>query len=159
MRLLNSIRAVAKYLSDMADRVLGYINNTQSSTTLPGDETGKTLDWLREAFAADIRRNFANGHDPDGNPWAPLKWRVGKPLILTGLLMNSAYLAAQHAQLRNGTEIMATLSQPSYWMFHEYGTSRIPARPFFGPSAETVQGLADRVADDVAAGALTGGFV
>lgn len=151
MSLLSSLNAIAKYLGGMAARVLGLSSGATPAIGEPGSsDGGATLEWLRERFAADVRNNFASGSDPDGNPWAPLKWRTGKPLILTGLLMNSAYLAAQQVQLRNGTEIMATLAQPSYWMFHEYGTRKIPARPFFGPSADTVQGLADRIAQDMA---------
>lgn len=159
MSLLSSLNAIAKYLGGMAARMLGFGAGGGSSPASgglvpaagPPVDDGGTLAWLRERFAEDVRRNFAGGHDPDGVPWKPLKWRVGRPLILTGLLMNSAYQAAQAVQLRNGTEIMASLSQPFYWLFHEYGTSRIPARPFFGPSAETVQGLADRMARDMAA--------
>lgn len=158
MGLLSSLNAVAKYLTGMAARVLGLASGSPAAADGGGGgsggglaDDGGTLAWLRERFAEDVRNNFAGGHDPDRTKWQPLKWRTGRPLILTGLLMNSAYYAAQHVQLRNGTEIMATMSQPSYWMFHEYGTSKIPARPFFGPSPETVQGLAYRIAQDMAA--------
>ena len=151
MGLLSSLNGIAKKLAAMAARVLGLGRPESPPIGGPGtSDGGATLEWLRERFAEDVRRNFAEAHDPDGNPWAPLRWRIGRPLILTGLLMNSAYLAAQTVQLRNGTEIMATLAQPPYWKFHEYGTRRIPARPFFGPSADTVQELADRVAQDIA---------
>lgn len=158
MGLLSSLNAVAKYLSRLAARVLGFERSPLGGPAGPGtggepapvSSANETLRWLRERFADDVKRNFEGGHDPDGNKWAPLKWRIGKPLILTGLLMNSAYQAAQNVQLRNGTEIMAKLAEPFYWMFHEYGTGRIPARPFFGPSASTVQGLADRMARDMA---------
>lgn len=158
MGLLSSLNAVADYLGRMAARVLGFGRGSASGTgsSAPGgsgsgSDAGATLAWLRERFSEDIRANFAGGHDPDGVPWKPLKWRTGRPLILTGMLMNSAYLAAQHVELRNGTEICATMLAPRYWMFHEYGTARIPARPFFGASRDTVQGLADRMAQDMAA--------
>lgn len=154
MGLLESINGAAKYLGKLAARVLGFASNNgtgSSSASGSGSSAGELLTWLRQRFAEDIRNNFTGGHDPDGTPWKPLKWRSGRPLILTGLLMNSAYLAAQHVELRNGTEICATMQQPFYWPFHEFGTRNIPARPFFGASKETVRDLADRMARDMAA--------
>lgn len=159
MGLLSSLNAVAKYLNKLAARFLrlGEANGTGSSEPNgSGTPSGELLLWLRERFSEDIRANFAGGHDPDGVPWKPLKWRVGRPLILTGLLMNSAYLAAQHVELRNGTEICATMLTPKYWQYHEFGTRKIPARPFFGASRETVQELADRMAADLARGMKEG---
>jgi phage gpG-like protein len=149
MGLLAALNGVARYLGRAAARLLGFAA-PGAAGGLNGPAYAETLAWLRERFAEDVRDNFVGGHDPDGRAWAPLKWRAGRPLILTGLLMNSAYLAAQNVELRNGTELLATLAAPAYWMFHEYGTRRIPARPFFGPSPETVRGLADRVARDMA---------
>ena len=148
MGILSSLAEVARCLGAVAARVLGFSRGPAalSGGTSDGEET---LAWLRDKFAADIRRNFGESCDPDGNAWAPLKYRVGKPLILTGLMMNSAYLAAQNVRLQ-GQQIFAELAGPMYWMFHEYGTAKIPARPFFGPRADTVQGLADRMAKDMA---------
>ena len=157
--LLRSLNAVAEYLGRVAARLLGFSRSSGSAPVAAVSQNGpaplldpasETLQWLRERFAEDVKRNFTNSHDPDGNRWAPLKWRIGKPLILTGLLMNSAYTAARNVTLRNGTEIFARLSEPHYWKYHEYGTRRIPARPFFGPSADTVQELAERMARDAA---------
>lgn len=114
-----------------------------------------TLKWFRAQFASDVYRNFSQGQDADGVKWAALKYRVGKPLILTGTLMAAAVNAAANADLF-GKEVRTTISGPNYWQWHEYGTSRIPARPFMGPRAETVQGLSERMAADIVQNLIKG---
>lgn len=114
-----------------------------------------TLAWFRAQFASDVYRNFSQGQDADGTPWAPLKYRIGKPLILTGTLMAAAVNAAANAELF-GRDVRTTVSGPNYWQYHEYGTGRIPARPFMGPRATTVQGLSERMAQDLATNLIKG---
>jgi phage gpG-like protein len=49
----------------------------------------KPLKTIRLLLIAATKQNFANGSDPDGVPWAPLKSRQGLPLRDKGILMAS----------------------------------------------------------------------
>lgn len=44
------------------------------------------IGFLAERF---VRQHFQQSRDPEGRPWAPLKYRRGRPLVDTGVLMNS----------------------------------------------------------------------
>jgi phage gpG-like protein len=54
---------------------------------------------LQVLAVADTRDNFQTSSDPDGSPWAPLKYRQGKPLLDKGLLRASIQSAVTPAGL------------------------------------------------------------
>lgn len=111
------------------------------------------LDRFRQLVADSVADNFAGSHDPSGHPWAPLKRpRPGrKPLIRTGDLMMSAVEMAWHSQrTRDGLQFDFDLL-PFYGRFHQDGTATIPARPFFGISAELTHRAEEMLAQDVLA--------
>lgn len=97
-------------------------------------------------LASQARRCFDESRAPDGSPWAPLvapSARRGgasaKPLRDTGLLMAS--LTGQGAGHVEQISDVAILwgTNVAYGSHHQYGTRRIPARPFLGltPSMES----------------------
>lgn len=88
------------------------------------------------------RKNFLNSESPDGTPWAPLKYRVGMPLILTGLMMTQA-LSAAASPVISGQTAVINPDEPFYNLFHLFGTRNMPARPWIGVSEETVDEMAD----------------
>lgn len=109
------------------------------------------LDRLRQLLADSVRTNFEGSHDPAGTPWAPLKHpRPGrKPLIRTGDLLHSAVEMAWHAvRTRDGLQFDGSLLPP-YAVYHQFGTSTIPARPFFGISADFQRNAEELLARDV----------
>lgn len=73
-----------------------------------------------------IRAGFEASSSPDGQTWAALKYRRGKPLLLTGRLRNSV-----RVQLAGMLGFAVSASAP-YAAHHQYGAprARIPARPF-----------------------------
>jgi len=72
-----------------------------------------------KAAAAEARTQialeFRQGVDPDGKPWAPLKFRRGQILRLTGRLANSFTATVTSNGFRVGTNV-------EYAHFHQQGT-------------------------------------
>lgn len=110
------------------------------------------LDWFRQAYAQDVQKNFQESRSSAGVAWAPLKWRSGRALILTGVLMHAAVAFAAQSVTRvpGGVQIAFQMSEPSYWSYHQSGTAKIPARPFLGPRGETVAELQHRIGQRIA---------
>lgn len=69
-----------------------------------------------------VRECFDLSRDPYGNPWAPLVYRVGKPLILTGALRGSI-------KARNTADDVEVYTDVFYGKFHQQGyVSRVQDR-------------------------------
>lgn len=96
----------------------------------------------RECLADWIGYNIDNSVSYDGSPYAPLKYRTGKPLYLTGTMMRLARAAGGRATVTD-SGIVAVLEEPPYAIYHELGTRTIPARPFFGIPLAGQQQLAE----------------
>lgn len=77
---------------------------------------------------------------PSGMPWPPRKDSKAHPLlILTGKLMNSAVgPGGDHVEIITPTSLEFG-TDLYYADYHQFGTSRISARPFMGVSGEIVQ--------------------
>lgn len=141
----DAVAGLAKFLADMTKRAAGWDQGDDGATAA-------RINFLHKAagaFAEDVRRNFKESRSPGGLAWPPLKYRVGKPLILTGLLMRSAVQAAASAKL-SSAGLAATLDTPHYAIFHDEGTTRIPQRKFFGPRPDTLLELGDALGHDAA---------
>lgn len=101
--------------------------------------------------------NFISSRAPDGSTWAPLKRRrpTGhdqgrRPLIDTGSMFASVVSdGAGHFETISKSEAEIGSHDPKV-EFHQYGTKHIPARPFFGMSAELDTMLENRAADRLA---------
>jgi phage gpG-like protein len=86
-----------------------------------------------ESFIAEVRRQVAtdglrliaagyrDSKDPYGAAWTPLKYRNGKPLVLTGAFRDTwmAYPTPTGVRFLSGVD---------YGAYHQYGTSKIPFR-------------------------------
>lgn len=68
-----------------------------------------------------IAAGYRDSVDPYGARWEPLKYRNGKPLVLTGAFRDTwmAYPTPTGVRFVNGVD---------YGAYHQYGTSRIPFR-------------------------------
>lgn len=64
----------------------------------------------------EVQLEFALSRAPDGTPWAKLKWRKGKPLVLTGKLSRSW-------KLRVGAKYFVLLTNVPYAAFHQFGAN------------------------------------
>lgn len=118
---------------------------------LLGDyDFGPILEKLRTKLVASVHGNFEGAHDPNGEPWLPLKKSARKPLQRTGSLMLASIEAAWHS-IKDESLVIDTNLLPFYWKFHQYGTRRIPARPFVGISHALVDEAEQMIVDDVIA--------
>lgn len=102
-----------------------------------------------EGLKRDVASAFAAGVDPvTGTPWAPLKYRPGQILVLTGAL-RAAALAAVDAARPSGWGVTVTLDNPAYAGVHQNGSKRVPRRRFFGISPETTAAVTRNCATDI----------
>lgn len=97
-------------------------------------DSHEILSKTRAYMLTSLRLNF----DESGRPtrWPPLKYRSGKPLILTGRLRRAAIgrgESIREEQHSGGKHSIEFGVNPSvfYGKFQQFGTSRgIPPRPF-----------------------------
>lgn len=89
----------------------------------------------------ETKLNFARQQSPDGKPWAALspstlrQKKTGAILRETGALAGSvAFMGASATEARVG-------AGTEYGVYHQFGTSKMPARPFIG--------IADRHRDKI----------
>src|SRR5690606_20982611 len=116
--------------------------------------TRPLLRTIGNLMVNDARMNFRMSRGPDGQRWAPLKLRDGKPLLDTGRLRNSITSRLVYAGGENSVEIgtnvkyapvqqFGALIKPRHKKFLLFpgagGKGRIaakqvviPARPFIG---------------------------
>ena len=94
---------------------------------------GKLEQVGSDSFMSEVRREVAydglrliaagyrNSVDPYGSYWAPLKYRDGKPLVLSGAFRDTwmAYPTATGVRFQSGVD---------YGAYHQYGTRSIPVR-------------------------------
>jgi phage gpG-like protein len=79
-------------------------------------------DRLASAALVEVGREFEEARDPQGQPWAPLRSRVGRPLNKTGALAHSFGSRSSGQGFSLGSSL-------SFAGFHQEGTSRLPPRP------------------------------
>ncbi len=87
--------------------------------------SGSFISEVRRQVAVDGLRLIAGGYrdskDPYGASWQPLKYRNGKPLVLTGAFRDTwmAYPTPTGVRFVSGVD---------YGAYHQYGTRSIPFR-------------------------------
>lgn len=108
---------------------------------------------------------FNEQREPGGMPWAPLapatiarkgarSGIIGQHstiLVDTGRLFESLTLALGTSDTiwTTGDDFLVFGTSVPYAIFHETGTSRMPARPHVGLNEETVDKIGDKVAEFV----------
>lgn len=95
--------------------------------------TNRAKEQTRQICVDAIALCFDTSTAPDGTPWRPLKYREGRPLLLTHRLKSEAQYAAKEMQI-TPRGLIIEQSQPFYYKFHQLGTRTIPARPWLGLS-------------------------
>jgi len=114
----------------------------------------ETLGDFLPTIAEQHAEMFGGEHDSNGSPWAQLApstvARKGHSRILfeTGALMESLVSVGGENNIAESFPrglVFGTSDEKA--LFHQNGTSRMPARPPVGLSEETLDKLVDRVAD------------
>jgi hypothetical protein len=131
------------------------------SVFLELDQAFERADYTKEMAetSADLERQeygmFAGEHDSSGSPWPKLApatvAQKGHDQILYehGPLGESLFSNTGDA-IRTPMERGLTFGTSTpYALFHQEGTSRMPARPPVGISEETIDRLVERVANAV----------
>lgn len=111
---------------------------------------------IEEMAAGEMGRNFLGSHAPDGAAFAPLasprpagRNPGTRPLIDTGELLASVISEGPgHVSEVDGDSVKLGTTN---WKagFHQYGTDRIPARPFIGVNETMADQAAQIVANDL----------
>lgn len=98
---------------------------------------------LATVALARVRAGFDDSAAPDGSAWAALRWRRGRPLVLTGKLSKSF-------RKRVFAGGFAIESSVPYAGFHQGGTRRMTARrmlPREGTIPEPWRAAFERILD------------
>lgn len=135
---------------------------------------------IRRTISDDVKESFLTETDPEGNPWDP--WGEsyadraatenisilrkqpeyhrggGKQLYdaatnLDNYLIRSKGVSS--AAIGGGSIALIGSNLPDYWIYHQEGTSRIPARPFIGVS-DAAEEIIFRILDMHVEGSLAG---
>jgi phage gpG-like protein len=118
-------------------------------------ETASMADALAEAkteIQRGIRAGFNSGIDVQtGTGWAPRKRRYPHPTLMkSGALMQAATGGGAGSIARvsaRQVDVGVSSTVIGYAGFHQSGTSNMAARPFVGAAAETLDLIAEKIAD------------
>ena len=107
------------------------------------EAAGRTR-MLQELSATTLRQHqqrFSQRRSPDGSPWTPRKDSKPHPILEeTGRMRRSI------RAVPDGDGVAVT-AEPPYAPVHQYGSERVPARPFLGWGEDDLQSLADTSAE------------
>jgi phage gpG-like protein len=106
-----------KRVTDVLGKLLGALSNPHDA-----------LAEIGAVVTENVRLGFADGKDPYGRPWAPVK-RGGSPLRDTGMLMNSWAYRVDGDSVVVGSNRRDPKSGAYIATIHQFGRGRIPARP------------------------------
>jgi phage gpG-like protein len=108
---------------------------------VPSQAASEASEEIQELIEAE----FDSGHDPYGNPWVPLRpatlarGRRPPPLTDTGAMRDSV-----NVQPMAGAGIGITIGT-EYAPYHQYGTSRMEARPMLPDGDEMPESWVEAV--------------
>lgn len=131
-----------------------FMGRVEAATSRP--KLTKTLKaWLAHV-AGSLGVGFQQSKSPSGETWKPLARKRPKghnhgsrPLIDFGD-MQASVISTGPGHIEEVSDDSAKMgTDDRKAVFHQYGTSKIPARPFVGITDEMVDLAAEMVADDV----------
>ena len=146
-------------LGSLIDRIRGI---TPEAIALPeaGAAGSPLKDRSAQIIARQIAECFEESQTPAGEKWPPAKdpnrpW-PHKLEILTGAMQAAALSAAHNLQI-TPDGFVASMDEPYYAQYQQFGTNHIPAREFFGVGQAAATELAETVGESVF-GYLVGGL-
>ena len=100
----------------------------------------RALKSIGQAVVGQTIERFENEVDPDGNKWKRRKVETNKTrgrkiLHNTGQLKRVTYIA--------GKGFVKIGASVDYGVFHQFGTKKMPARPFLGINKDDYEEIAD----------------
>lgn len=129
-------------LTGDTEKLARVVSQLQTVGEVP--KAARTL--LAKDALGRVQALFASSKSPDGTAWKELKYRVGKPLVLSGKLSKSFTASV------TGDGFVVTAGVP-YAVHHQFGAPRanVDARPFFprdgvlpGPWRDAFERLIDQ---------------
>jgi phage virion morphogenesis protein len=114
----------------------------------------KVLEQMgKEAVTSAQNRIRNTKTSPDGQPWAPWsmatqranRGKGGSLLFRTGALLNSI-------QYRVSDKTLTVYSNSGYGKYHQFGTPKMPARPFLGWNQQDINKVRDILRNTINAG-------
>ena len=143
---------VVRELYDSIEQVGGVLLDTEMRAQ--NVNYAEELEAFLPVIAAGEAMAFASQSTPDGSPWAPLAPSTVAKKGHSRILFESGALEASLVNVGGPGNINATAcrgllfgTDVEYAIFHQQGTARMPARPAVGMSEETVDKLAETIAD------------
>jgi phage gpG-like protein len=117
--------------------------------------------WARDELSRANRRNFASAGAASGKPWLPLddeyaRWKLAHAgpsplLVFSGKLMRSlTSLRGSPNEIDKKHAVFGT--NIDYAGFHQYGTSKMPARKIVYVPPLFAQTMAEKAADHIVHG-------
>lgn len=103
-----------------------------------------------ELYREGVLENFKSATDPDGKAWPPRKHQYPHPILVkTGAMQEGAL--GEGAGFVMVEDLSVSITDPvEHAKFHEFGTSRLPARSFMGLKDEKKDAIGDAIRDDIA---------
>lgn len=90
------------------------------------------LEECKRIAMADMNDNFLGSHDAAGTAWPERRYEYDWPILIkTGHLQRSVTSETEPGHVEQvGPRYMATGTNVFYGWFHQYGTAKLPPRPF-----------------------------
>lgn len=101
------------------------------------------VETIKNVLIRQVEYSFMHRVDPQGNAWAPLK----QPSRATGAMQRQAIESIRTGTVTPDGFRSADGLQVMYWRYQNYGTSRIPARPFWAVSQDVMDAIQEMIVD------------
>jgi len=108
----------------LADKVEARIQQLQAKAA----DTSRVFATIGRVLVNRIRLGFAQGRSPKGAPWAPLKSRLGQPLLDKGRLRRSISSRAGNGFVEVGTNLRVGNGSASLGAVHQFGATVTPKK-------------------------------
>jgi phage virion morphogenesis protein len=119
-----------------------------NSFCLSSDDKKNLLHSLGVEVKEQTLDRFGLEEDPKGDPWKALTeaYKIRKGFLSTGgILEREGYLQTTLTSQVNDENSVTIFSPKPYSGFHQEGTKKMPARPFFGLSTDNIDDLGSMI--------------
>jgi phage virion morphogenesis protein len=131
---------VLEFKLNEIDKLARKIN----SWALSGDQRKSLLHSLGVEVKEQTLERFDLEEDPEGDPWKAITeaYKIRKGLTSSGGILEREGDLKITLTVQDHDENSVTIFSPKeYSGFHQIGTNKMPARPFFGLSTDNIDDL------------------